>query len=305
MSEVQTAQRQTCNAIITMSSVRSLAKIFHETHCSVHLRLPADSPQDLDIYKYLIGRLFVAHGSFHQETIWNCMKTLLGFRSLPFVFMVYAKPEKHKTVSPNSNQWGKNKPARMTIWAGKVCSLWKSNSLLNRQLSPCHRKDPLVFKVGESRQMPQQFRWVNYDRVHADVTLKERKSIGTRDVPLWKCHRRYLSVVFCVFLSSMPNKRLIWQWIQDQMLSPRRRRSEWRWTACCAQWTNHWWMFRSGEETISNICSKNNKSISWSEWNIPVDTVFRKFDFEILWFWNLEGCSGPWLLEFSRASPDG
>ena len=107
------------------------------------------------------------------------METLLGFCSLPLVFMVHAKPEKHKTVSPNSKQWKKSKPARVTIWAGKVCSSKSKPAKLTPELSafPCHRKDPQVFKVGESRKMPQQIRWVIYDQFRPDVTLQTKKKI--------------------------------------------------------------------------------------------------------------------------------
>lgn len=144
--------------------------------CMRHIaRTPASSGwfPARSICKYLIGRLFVAHGSFHEETIWNSMETLLGFCSLPFVFMVHAKPEKHKTVSPNSKQW-KNKAARVTICAGKICSSKSKPAKLTPEFPafPCHRKEPPSFKVGESRKMPQQIRWVIYDQFRPDVTLQ-------------------------------------------------------------------------------------------------------------------------------------
>ena len=115
------------------------------------------------ICKYLIGRLFVAHGSFHQETI------LFGivWRHC-WDFAVYLLSSWFMWSLRNARQ----------IWAGKVCSLSTSKSAkLIPELSafPCLRKDPLVFKVEESCQMPQQFRLINYDRVHTDVTLHMKK----------------------------------------------------------------------------------------------------------------------------------
>ena len=56
--------------------------------------------------------------------------------------------------------------------------------------------------------MPQQFRLINYDRVHTDVTLHMKKKVLVEGMFL--CENAIgdtPSVVF--FLSSMPNKRLI------------------------------------------------------------------------------------------------